>query len=129
MFCQMSTEEAMAIPIAGMVTTCRMVDPTPYDATASVPKLATRNDIITSPSARDDISNEEGNPRKNALFTYSKSGRKSENQRWIGYFPDKRKYMPTAAAIPWVASVANAAHETPIAGTGPHQKMNRGSRT
>ena len=42
--------------------------------------------------------------------------------------PRRRMTMPISAASAWVTSVAIAAPITPRPGTGPHPKMNNGSR-
>ena len=77
-----------------------------------------RNVSITIPNPREDISNEEGNHKKNAFFIYQKSGIKFDHCKWILYLPLKRIMIQSIAAIHCVKKVAMAAHETHIGGIG-----------
>ena len=66
MFWPTSAETAIDSPIAGIITTWSIVEPTPYAATVSVPKLVMRKVSTVRPSARADCSIDAGKPRKNA---------------------------------------------------------------
>ena len=74
MFCPTSVEMAIDSPIAGIITTCSTVEPTPYAAMVSVPKLAMRKVSTVRPSARADCSIEAGKPSTKARLMYARSG-------------------------------------------------------
>src|ERR1017187_6529733 len=76
MFWPTKVETAIDRPMAGIVTTCKIFDPTPYAAIVNVPKLATKNDITIRPNPRVDNSTDPGNPKKKAYLMYFRSGRK-----------------------------------------------------
>ena len=81
MFWPTSAETAIASPIAGIITTWRIVEPTPYAATTSVPNVAIRKVKTVRPSARADCSIDAGKPRKKARLMYVGSGMKSRQTR------------------------------------------------
>ena len=57
------TEIAIDSPKAGMITTCTMLEPTPYAAMVRVPKEVMRKISTIRPRARADCSTEAGAPR------------------------------------------------------------------
>lgn len=111
-----------------IITNWTIFDQAQYDAAAVVQKLVIKIVKITNHKLRNDISIEEGNHKKKAVFIYEKSGLKLGIEIFIQYVHLNKKNKPIKVAIDWVNKVAKAAHETHIAGIIQYQNINRGSK-